>query len=57
MCVRTSRCYVSRSVPTAMIFIPSIGGISHNEQEDSTRPHCVAAAEVLHRVMVKRANR
>jgi hypothetical protein len=28
---------VCTGVPTAMVFIPSIGGISHNEVEDSTR--------------------
>ncbi len=30
-------CYLNRVAPTAMIFIPCVDGISHNEREDITR--------------------
>ena len=31
-------CYLNRVAPTAMIFIPCVDGISHNEREDITPP-------------------
>jgi N-carbamoyl-L-amino-acid hydrolase len=39
--------YVARVAPTAMIFIPCRGGISHNEAEHSTQEQCAAGAQVL----------
>jgi N-carbamoyl-L-amino-acid hydrolase len=39
--------YVSRVAPTAMIFIPCKGGISHNEIESATPDHVGAGASVL----------
>jgi len=39
--------YVSRVAPTAMIFIPCEGGISHNEIESATPEHVGAGATVL----------
>jgi N-carbamoyl-L-amino-acid hydrolase len=39
--------YVSRVVPTAMIFVPCEGGISHNPIENITREQALAGAEVL----------
>jgi beta-ureidopropionase / N-carbamoyl-L-amino-acid hydrolase len=39
--------YVSRVAPTAMIFVPCRGGISHNEAEFSTQEQCAAGAQVL----------
>jgi beta-ureidopropionase / N-carbamoyl-L-amino-acid hydrolase len=39
--------YVARVAPTAMIFVPCRGGISHNEAEFSTREQCAAGAQVL----------
>ena len=40
-------CYVARTAPTGMIFIPCRDGISHNEEE-SVEPHEVeAGANVL----------
>lgn len=38
---------MSRICPTAMIFIPSIGGLSHNPAEFSTEDDIVAGANVL----------
>ncbi|MBW2231311.1 MAG: Zn-dependent hydrolase [Deltaproteobacteria bacterium] len=39
--------YISRIVPTAMIFIPCEGGLSHNEQENAEQEHVAAGASVL----------
>jgi beta-ureidopropionase / N-carbamoyl-L-amino-acid hydrolase len=39
--------YVARVAPTTMIFVPCLGGISHNEAESSTREECTAGAQVL----------
>jgi N-carbamoyl-L-amino-acid hydrolase len=39
--------YVSRVAPTAMVFIPCRNGISHNEEEFSSKEQCAAGAQVL----------
>jgi N-carbamoyl-L-amino-acid hydrolase len=39
--------YVSRVAPTAMIFVPCRGGVSHNEAEFSSKEQCAAGAQVL----------
>jgi beta-ureidopropionase / N-carbamoyl-L-amino-acid hydrolase len=39
--------YVSRIAPTAMIFVPCRGGISHNEAEFTSEVQCAAGAQVL----------
>ena len=39
--------YVSRVAPTAMIFAPCRGGISHNEAEFTAKEQCAAGAQVL----------
>jgi beta-ureidopropionase / N-carbamoyl-L-amino-acid hydrolase len=39
--------YVSRVAPSAMIFVPCRGGISHNEAEHATPEQCAAGAQVL----------
>jgi N-carbamoyl-L-amino-acid hydrolase len=39
--------YVSRVAPSAMIFVPCRGGISHNEAEYASPEHCSAGAQVL----------
>lgn len=39
--------YLSRRVPTAMIFIPCRDGISHNESEDASQSHVCVGANVL----------
>jgi N-carbamoyl-L-amino-acid hydrolase len=39
--------YIARIVPTTMIFVPCLGGISHNEAESTTLEECGAGAQVL----------
>ena len=39
--------YVSRVAPSAMIFVPCRGGISHNETEFCSQEQCAAGAQVL----------
>ena len=39
--------YIARVAPTTMIFVPCLGGISHNEAESTTREECAAGAQVL----------
>jgi N-carbamoyl-L-amino-acid hydrolase len=39
--------YLARVVPSAMVFVPCRGGISHNEAEFSSKEQCAAGAQVL----------
>ena len=39
--------YIARVVPTTMIFVPCLGGISHNEAESTTLEECGAGSQVL----------
>jgi beta-ureidopropionase / N-carbamoyl-L-amino-acid hydrolase len=39
--------YIARVAPTTMIFVPCLGGISHNETESTTFEECAAGAQVL----------
>lgn len=39
--------YTARIAPTAMIFVPCAGGLSHNEAEDASFEDCGAGAQVL----------
>jgi N-carbamoyl-L-amino-acid hydrolase len=39
--------YIARVAPTTMIFVPCLGGISHNEAESTTLDECGAGAQVL----------
>jgi N-carbamoyl-L-amino-acid hydrolase len=39
--------YIARVAPTTMIFVPSRGGISHNEAEWTSTEDCAAGAQVL----------
>src|SRR4051794_38881849 len=39
--------YVSRVAPTAMIFVPCLNGVSHNEAEFTSKEQCAAGAQVL----------
>lgn len=39
--------YVARKAPTAMIFVPCAGGLSHNPNESATLEDCAAGAQVL----------
>ena len=39
--------YIARVAPTTMIFVPCLGGVSHNESESTTFDECAAGAQVL----------
>ena len=39
--------YIARVAPTTMIFVPCLGGISHNEAESTTFGECGAGSQVL----------
>ena len=39
--------YITRVAPTTMIFVPSLGGLSHNEAESTSFEECAAGAQVL----------
>jgi len=47
--------YMARVAPTAMIFTPCIGGISHNEAEDMTPEWAAAGANVLLHAALEKA--
>lgn len=49
-------CYMSQVTPTAMIFVPCIGGISHNEIEDAKPEWIAAGGNVLLHAMLTKAN-
>lgn len=38
---------VARIAPTAMIFVPSVSGISHNPKEYTPDENCIAGANVF----------
>ena len=48
--------YAAMAGPTAMIFVPSIGGRSHVEVENTTWEDCEAGANVLLRCVMQAAN-
>ncbi len=48
--------YVSRVAPSAMIFVPSIGGKSHSPAENTAISDCIAGTNVLFQSMVRCAN-
>lgn len=39
--------YIAHVAPTAMIFVPCAGGLSHNEEESTSFEECAAGAQVL----------
>ena len=47
--------YLNRVAPTAMIFVPCDGGLSHNELENAKPEHIAAGANVLINVMAAAA--
>ncbi|PYD94690.1 M20/M25/M40 family metallo-hydrolase [Pseudomonas syringae pv. pisi] len=49
-------CYLNRVAPTAMIFIPCVDGLSHNEAEYSHPQWCGAGANVLLSALLFKAN-
>lgn len=44
--------YLARICPTAMIFVPCAGGLSHNEAESATQSDVTAGADVLLRAVL-----
>jgi len=48
--------YMNQLAPAAMIFVPSIGGRSHVEVENTTWEDCESGANVLLHAMLKSAN-
>jgi beta-ureidopropionase / N-carbamoyl-L-amino-acid hydrolase len=48
-------CYLARVAPTAMIFTPCVGGISHNEAEDISPEWASAGAHVLMQAVLEKA--
>ena len=49
--------YMAKVAPAAMIFVPCVGGISHNEIEDATPEWIEAGGNVLLHAMLGRAGR
>ena len=49
-------CHIARVAPTAMVFIPCAGGISHNETESATPEDVTAGCDVLINAIVEAAN-
>ncbi len=49
--------YVSRLIPTAMIFTPCKDGLSHNEEESIRPEEAAAGCQVLFEAVLARANR
>lgn len=47
---------INRVAPTAMIFIPCVDGISHNEREDITPAWAAAGADVLLNALLAHAD-
>ena len=50
-------CYLAQVAPTSMVFVPCVGGISHNEIEDATPDWIEAGCNVLLHAMLGRAGR
>lgn len=48
---------LARVCPTGMIFVPSVGGLSHNVREHTEARHLVQGAQLLARVVLALANR
>tara|TARA_R110001583_G_scaffold53385_1_gene164716 strand:- start:5700 stop:6941 length:1242 start_codon:yes stop_codon:yes gene_type:complete len=47
---------ISRISPTAMLFVPSVNGISHNEREFTNKEHCALGAQALLNAVLDLAN-
>ena len=48
--------YIAQVVPGAMIFVPSIGGRSHAEAENTTWQDCAAGTDVLLQCLIRTGN-
>jgi N-carbamoyl-L-amino-acid hydrolase len=49
--------HTAQFAPTAMIFVPCAGGLSHNELESATPEHLAAGADVLLQAVLEVADR
>ncbi len=49
-------CQICRVAPTAMIFVPCAGGLSHNETESAETEDLEAGCNVLLHAMLSRSN-
>ncbi|QVN22676.1 Zn-dependent hydrolase [Burkholderia pyrrocinia] len=49
--------HLAKHCPTAMVFIPCVGGLSHNEAEDALPADVARGADVLLQAMLARAGR
>jgi N-carbamoyl-L-amino-acid hydrolase len=47
---------IARIAPTAMIFVPSVKGISHNPAEHTEPAHLAAGADVLLHTLLELAD-
>ncbi len=50
-------CYLAQVAPTSMVFVPCVGGISHNEIEDAKPEWIEAGANVLLHAILGRSGR
>ena len=48
--------YMARVAPSAMVFVPCVGGISHNEIEDAKPADLTAGCNVVLNAVLDRAN-
>jgi N-carbamoyl-L-amino-acid hydrolase len=48
--------HTAQFAPTAMIFVPCVGGLSHNEAEEASPAHLIAGANVLLQAVMAAAN-
>ena len=48
-------CHIASVAPTAMIFCPCVGGVSHNEAEEISPEWAAAGADVLFHAVVETA--
>ena len=48
-------CYLAQVAPTSMIFVPCVGGISHNEAEDCKPEWVTNGANVLLHAVLEKA--
>jgi N-carbamoyl-L-amino-acid hydrolase len=48
-------CWVNRVAPAAMVMCPCVDGLSHNEDEKTTKEWATAGADVLFHAVVETA--
>src|SRR4029079_15885728 len=47
--------YIAQVAPTTMIFVPCLGGLSHNEAESTSFEECAAGSQVLLNAVLEHA--